>query len=102
MINLGPIQQIEVMSTMFPTVLLLLAILSLVACTQEAEEQNTTEPAEPVERVGSAEQMGKQIDQAVLELKQRSQEAEAKLGDRLIEAGKVLKDRPQNGDGARQ
>jgi hypothetical protein len=46
--------------------------------------------------------MGKQIDQAVLELKQRSQEAEAKLGERLIEAGKALKDGQQNGADATQ
>lgn len=87
---------------MFQKVVLLIAILGLAACTQEAEEQSTTAPAEPVERVGSAEQMGKQIDQAVLELKQRSQEAEAKLGERLIEAGKALKERPQNGADATQ
>jgi hypothetical protein len=87
---------------MFRKVLLLLVILGLAACTQEAEEQNATAPAEPVERVGSAEQMGRQIDQAVLELKQRSQEAEAKLGERLIEAGKALKERPENGADATQ
>jgi hypothetical protein len=87
---------------MFPKVLLLLTILGLAACSQEAEEQSATAPAQPVEGVGSAEKMGKQIDQAVLELKQRSQEAEAKLGERLIEAGKALKERPQDGADATQ
>jgi hypothetical protein len=81
---------------MFPKVVVLLTILGLAACSQEAEEQSAAAPAGPVERVGSAEQMGKQIDQAVLELKQRSQEAEAKLGERLIEAGKALKEGQQN------
>jgi len=90
------------MNAMFPKVVLVSVILGLAACTQEAEEQSATAPAEPVERVGSAEQLGKQIDQAVGELKQRSQEAEAKLGERLIEAGKALKDRPENGAGATQ
>jgi hypothetical protein len=89
-------------NVLLPNVLLLVVILGLAACTQEAEEQSATAPAQPAERGGSAEQMGKQIDQAVLELKQRSQEAEAKLGERLIEAGKALKEGPQNGADATQ
>lgn len=87
------------MNAMFPSVLLLVATLGLAACSQESEQQDTTEPAEPP---GSAEQMGKQIDQAVLDLKQRAKEAEARLGEKLIEAGNSLKEKQENDPGANQ
>ena len=85
------------MNTMFPSVLLLVATLGLAACSQEPEQQDTTEPAPR-----SAEQMGKQIDQAVVDLKQRAKEAESRLGEKLIEAGNSLKEKQQNDAGATQ
>ena len=87
------------MNTMFPSVLLLVATLGLAACSQEPEQQDVTEPAPPPR---SAEQMGKQIDQAVLDLKQRAKEAESRLGEKLIEAGNSLKEKQQNDAGATQ
>ena len=86
------------MKAMFPSVLVAVAALGLASCSQEPEPQDTTKQAEPATQSGSAEQMGKQIDQAVVELKQRAQEAEARLGDRLIEAGKSIKDQQSPND----
>ena len=90
------------MNAMFPSALLLVAALGLVACSQEPEQQAATGQTEPVEQPGSAEQMGKQIDQAVLDLKQRAKEAESRLGDKLIEAGNSLKEKQQNDSGETQ
>ena len=90
------------MNAMFPSVLLLVATFGLAACSQEPEQQDTTEPAKPVEQQGSAEQMGKQIDQAVLDFKQRAKEAESRLGEKLIEAGNSLKEKQENDPGANQ
>ena len=87
------------MNTMFPSVLLLVATLGLAACSQEAEQQNTTESAEPS---GSAEKVGKEIDQAVVGLKQKAKEAEARLGEKLIEAGNSLKEKQENDPGSTQ
>jgi hypothetical protein len=90
------------MKEKFPAILLVAATLGLAACSQNTDQQQSPGMAEPIDSGGTAEKMGKQIDQAVLELKQRSQEAEAKLGERLIEAGKALKDGQQNGADATQ
>ena len=87
------------MNTMFPSVLLLVATLGLAACSHEPEQQDTTEPAPPPR---SAEQMGKQIDQAVLDLKQRAKEAESRLGEKLIDAGNSLKEKQENDPGVTQ
>lgn len=74
------------MKLMHPVILLCAAALGLAACSQEPDEQKTVAPA------GSAEQIGKQIDQAVGELQQRVNEAGVKVGDRLIETGQSLRE----------
>jgi hypothetical protein len=69
-------------------------VLGLTACSQEAEQEDTaavSDREENGEQVGSAEQLGRQIDQSVEEMRRRAKEAESKLGDRLIEAGESLK-----------
>jgi thioredoxin-like negative regulator of GroEL len=85
------------MKAMFPLALLSVATLGLAACTKGPEEEETAGQAEPVVQPGSAEQVGKQIDQAVLDLKQRAIDAESRLGEKLIDAGKSLK-REQTSD----
>jgi len=70
------------------------AVLGLTACSQEADQEDAaavSDREENGERVGSAEQLGRQIDQSVEELRRRAKEAESKLGDRLIETGESLK-----------
>ena len=79
-------QEMLAMKLMHSVVLLCAATLGVAACSQEPDEQETVAPP------GSAEQIGKQIDQAVGELQQRANEAGAKLGDRLIETGQSLKE----------
>ena len=90
------------MHAIFPSVLLSVATLGFAACSQEPEPQDTTGQVEPVEQSGSAEQVGKQIDQAVLDLKQKAKEAESRLGDKLIEAGKSLKEEQRSAPGTTQ
>ena len=90
------------MKAMYPSVLLSVATLGLAACSQEPEQQDTTAQVEPIEQSGSAEQMGKQIDQAVLDLKQKAKEAESRLGEKLIEAGNSLKEKQENDPSATQ
>jgi hypothetical protein len=80
------------MKLMHPAVLICAATLGLAACSQEPDEQET------VAFPGSAEQIGKQIDQAVGELQQRANEAGAKLGDRLIETGQSLREGGGSGE----
>jgi hypothetical protein len=69
-------------------------VLGLTACSQEADQEDAaavSDREENGEQVGSAEQLGRQIDQSVEEMRRRAKEAESKLGDRLIEAGESLK-----------
>lgn len=80
------------MKLMHSAVLICAATLGLTACSQEPDEQETVAPP------GSAEQIGKQIDQAVGELQQRANEAGAKLGDRLIETGQSLREGEGSGE----
>jgi len=68
--------------------------LGVTACSQEADQEHAaavSDREKKGEQVGSAEQLGRQIDQSVEELRRRAKEAEAKLGDRLIETGESLK-----------
>jgi hypothetical protein len=44
--------------------------------------------------------VGRQIDQAVGKLQQQAKEAESRLGDRLIEAGEMLKEKPESASDA--
>jgi hypothetical protein len=79
------------------TLLIAVAALAATACSQDEDTQETAAPVEPAAQAGYAEQMGRQIDQAVLDLQQRAREAETRLGDRLIEVGKSIKEDKQNG-----
>jgi hypothetical protein len=74
------------------SILIFSLAIALSACSQDAEQQQTSGMSEPVEQPGAGEQIGKQIDQAMVDLKQKAQEAETRLGDKLIEAGKALKE----------
>jgi hypothetical protein len=73
------------------SILFSVVLAGLVACSQEPEEQQAAPQPQPTGQAGSAEQVGRQIDQAVSEFKEKAKEAEGRLGDRLIEAGKAIK-----------
>ena len=77
------------------SILLCGAALGLTACSQETEQQAATEQSatETSEQAGTAEQVGKQIDTAVADMQAKAREAESRLGDKLIEAGKALKEK---------
>ena len=69
-------------------------VLGLTACSQEAEQEDAAAVSDRAgngEQSGSAEQIGKQIDQSVEELRRSAKEAESRLGERLIKAGESLK-----------
>jgi hypothetical protein len=80
-------------STLFVTI----ATLAATACSQDEDTQETAAPVEPAAQSGYAEEMGRQIDEAVLDLQQRAREAETRIGDKLIEVGKSIKEDKQNG-----
>ena len=82
------------MKAMRSKALLFGVVLGLTACSQEAEQEDAAAVSDRAgnrEQAGSAEQLGRQIDQSVEELRRRAKEAESKLGDRLIETGEALK-----------
>jgi hypothetical protein len=74
------IQEINLMKREFAVILFCAVLYAVAGCSKE--------PEETAEQTGSAEQVGKKIDEAVENLQQRALEAEANLGDKLIEAGK--------------
>ena len=83
------------MKTELFSILLCGAALGLSACSQEPEQQAATEQSatETTEQPRTAEQVGKQIDQAVVDLQAKAREAESRIGEKLIEAGKALKEK---------
>lgn len=85
------------MKTSFSAFLLAVATLGVASCSQNEDPPETVAPVEPAGQPGYGEQVGKQIDQAVLDLQQRAREAETRLGDRLIEVGKAIKEDKQDG-----
>ena len=84
------------MNAMTLSVLLVVAVLGLASCSEEPEPKDTNDDKKAVGQPGYAEQVGKQVDQAVLELQQRAKEAESRIGDKLIEVGKSIKQEEQH------
>ena len=81
------------MRTELISILLCGAALGISACSQETEQQATSGQAETTEQGGTAEQVGRQVDQAVADLQTKAREAESRLGEKLIEAGTALKEK---------
>ena len=83
------------MKTKLISILLCSAALCLAACSQETDQQAATEQSatQTSEKAGTAEQVGKQIDKAVADMQTKAREAESRLGEKLIEAGKTLQEK---------